>query len=201
MNQLNVRARLPLIDLTLPALRALSRSQYEEFARSFDELVRADRRLNLFEWALQQILLRHLRPQFEPVRPRQVQYYGLQRLADPCSVLLSALARESRHDDTRAFEAAARELPEVPVQLLPPEGSGLQQVRDALTELVHVAPKQRARLVNACGAAICADSAVNVAEAELLRAICDLLDCPMPPLLPGQEVMPSCAVAREPSTV
>jgi hypothetical protein len=24
-----------------------------------------------------------------------------------------------------------------------------------------------------------------------LRAICDMLDCPMPPLLPGQDVSPS----------
>jgi hypothetical protein len=26
---------------------------------------------------------------------------------------------------------------------------------------------------------------VTVAEAELLRGVCDMLDCPMPPLLPG----------------
>ena len=48
---------------------------------------------------------------------------------------------------------------------------------------------------------------MNVAEAELLRAICDMLDCPMPPLLAGQEVSPSlfarpqasaCREPREP---
>ena len=33
-----------------------------------------------------------------------------------------------------------------------------------------------------------ADAAVSVEEAELLRAVCDMLDCPMPPLLPGQTV-------------
>ena len=26
---------------------------------------------------------------------------------------------------------------------------------------------------------------MTVAEAELLRGVCDMLDCPMPPLLPG----------------
>ena len=40
----------------------------------------------------------------------------------------------------------------------------------------------------AAAAAICADSEVRVEEAELLRGICDMLDCPMPPLLPGQRV-------------
>jgi hypothetical protein len=150
---------------------------------------------------LQQILLRHLKPQFEPVKPPQTRYYGLQRLAGPCSVLLSALARESRHDDEAAFNAGAGQLPDVPVELLPREAYDLNQLHDALRELAHAAPKQRARLVNACGAAICADAAVGVAEAELLRAICDMLDCPMPPLLPGQEVSPLPVAAREPSRV
>jgi hypothetical protein len=188
VNQLDVRARLPVIDMMLPALRALSPSQYQEFARCFDQLVRADERFSLFEWMLHQILLRHLRPQFEPVHPPQIRYYGLQRLAGPCSVLLSALARESRHNDAIAFDAGARRLGEVAVRLLPPEESGLRQLQEALQELAHTAPKQRARLIEACGAAICADFAVNPAEAELLRAICDMLDCPLPPLLPGQAV-------------
>jgi hypothetical protein len=201
MNQLDVRARLPLIDMTLPALRALSPAQYQDFARSFDQLVRADRQFSLFEWTLHQILIRHLRPQFEPFRPPQIQYYGLQRLSWPCSVLLSALARESKHDDVVAFNTAAEYLPEVRLELLPPDAASLGQLHDALQQLSHVAPKQRARLVNACGAAICADMAVNVGEAELLRAICDMLDCPLPPLLPGQKVTAAFISPREPSPV
>ncbi|MEX0613299.1 MAG: M48 family metalloprotease, partial [Pirellulales bacterium] len=201
MNQLDARARLPLVDMTLPALRALSLPQYQVFARCFEELVRADQRLGLFEWALHQILMRHLRPQFEPVRPPQIKYYGLQRLAEPCSVLLSALARASQHDDEVAFEAGARQLPDVAIRLLPRDACGFKELSGALRELAHVAPKQRARLVDACAAAICADSSIIVAEAELLRAICDMLDCPMPPLLPGQGVSPSFTAPREPSRV
>jgi hypothetical protein len=48
-----------------------------------------------------------------------------------------------------------------------------------------VADKKRRPLVAACAAVICADREVTVAEAELLRGVCDMLDCPMPPLLPG----------------
>jgi hypothetical protein len=39
--------------------------------------------------------------------------------------------------------------------------------------------------VDACAATICADREVSVGEAELLRGVCDMLGCPMPPLLPG----------------
>jgi uncharacterized tellurite resistance protein B-like protein len=176
---------LPLVDMTLPALRALSPTQYKEFTRCFLQLVHADQRLGLFEWTLHHILLRHLRPQFEPIRPRSTKYYGLQRLAPQCSTLLSALARASQHDDRVAFEAGAQHLGEVPLQLLPLDAS-LNALQDALHDLAQAAPKLRQRLVDASAACICADADVKVGEAELLRAVCDLLDCPMPPLLPGQ---------------
>jgi Zn-dependent protease with chaperone function len=197
VSQVDVRSRLPLVDMTLPALRAMTRAQYEKFAACFNELVQADKRLGLFEWALHEILMRHLRPQFDPVRPRPIKYHDLQRLAEQCSVLLSALARECQHDDEVAFQAGARHLPEVSLRYVPLATSGLDELRSALEELAATAPKIRHRLIDACAACISADAAVSVGEAELLRAICDMLDCPMPPLLPGQEVVAAPGVARE----
>ncbi len=200
-SQLDVRGELPLVDMALPALRALSPSQYNEFIKCFLQLVDADHRISLFEWTLHHIMLRHLRPQFEPAKPPQIVYYGLQQLGQQCSVLLSALARASQQDDEGAFEAGARLIPEVGARLLPPEACTLNVLDEALKSLAQVAPKQRARLVGACAACVCADLAVNVAECELLRAICDMLDCPMPPLVAGQEVSPSLFAQREPSGV
>jgi uncharacterized tellurite resistance protein B-like protein len=201
VNELDVRAFLPLVDMTLPALRALSPSQYREFSQCFVQLVQADQRLGLFEWTLHQILLRHLRPQFEPVRDPPVRYNGLQQLGQQISVLLSTLAHASQHDDEAAFSAGVRHLNDVPVRLLPRESSGVGQLDAALRELRHVAPKLRARLVDACAACICADQSVSVEEGELLRAICDMLNCPMPPLLAGQSVSPSLFAPRATSGV
>jgi Zn-dependent protease with chaperone function len=197
MDGLDVRARLPLMSMALPALRTMSRSQYEVFVASFQNLVEADRRVDLFEWVLEQMLLRHLRPQFEPVKPPRVYYYGLQRLAQPCSVLLSVLAYAGAKGDgaQAAFDSAARLLPETPVKLLPPDQCGLAQLDKALRQLAQVVPKQRARIIDACAASICADAEVRVEEAEILRAICDMLDSPMPPLLPGESLAPADVAA------
>ena len=153
----------------------------------------------MFEWTLHQILLRHLRPQFEPVHPPQIRYYGLQQLgrAD-FGAALDARPRE-QHDDDLAFQAGVRHLSEVPVRLLSREACGVGQLDEALRELRQTAPKLRARLVDACAACICADLAVSVEEGELLRAICDMLNCPMPPLLAGQEVSPSLFAPRQSS--
>jgi hypothetical protein len=189
VDELDVRAYLPLVDMTLPALRALSPSQYQEFTQCFVKLVQADQRLGLFEWTLHQILLRHLRPQFERVRPPQIVYHGLQQLGGPCSVLLSTLARASQSDDMYAFQSGAKLLPEVPLQFLPNDQCRLSDLQPALQQLSQVVARERQRLVDASAAAICADAEVRVEEAELLRGICDMLDCPMPPLLPGQRVV------------
>jgi Zn-dependent protease with chaperone function/uncharacterized tellurite resistance protein B-like protein len=198
MDGLDVRARLPLVDMAMPSLRAMSRPQYNEFVGCLQKLVEADRRIDLFEWVLQQMLLRHLRPQFEPIKPPRVYYYGLQRLGQPCSVLLSVLAYAGATGERAqaAFESAARLLPNTPLRLLPPEECGLSQLHKALQQLAQVVPKQRARLIDACAASICADAEVRVEEAELLRAVCDMLDCPMPPLLPGETLAPASAAAE-----
>ncbi|MBA4107009.1 MAG: hypothetical protein C0485_14780 [Pirellula sp.] len=184
---LDVRARLPLVDMSLPALRAMSAPQYREFLTCFKELVAADNRLGLFEWTLYRVLLRNLTPQFEKTAAPRVAYYGLQKMGPQCSVLLSTLA----YADNRKAEApaalarGAEKLKGVDVQLLPPEQCGLEQLSRALDDLSRVADKKRRPLVAACAAVICADREVTVAEAELLRGVCDMLDCPMPPLLPG----------------
>ena len=188
IDQVDLRARLPLIDMTLPALRAMAPPQYETFAHCLRELVAADQKIGLFEWTLQRLLLRHLQPQFRPIHPRPVRYYGLQRLADPCSILFSTLAQagNSPEEARAAHAAAARLLPEVRLRLLPSDACRLVNLDGALRTLTRVSAKQRRRLIDAAAASICADGAVQVREAELLRAVSDMLDCPMPPLLPGQ---------------
>ena len=96
-------------------------------------------------------------------------------------------------DAAGAFAKGAEKLPEVAVQLLPAEQCGLEALSRALDELSRVTEKQLRHLVAACAATICADREVTVAEAELLRGVCDMLDCPMPPLVarrPGRPRRP-----------
>ncbi|TWT90907.1 hypothetical protein Mal64_13060 [Pseudobythopirellula maris] len=191
VDRLEARKRLPLVDLCLPALRAMSSPQYQRFMRAFKSLVEADQRIALFEWTLGQVLMRHLRPQFERVPSPRIDYFALGRMQGPCNVLLSTLAHagHSPSQAQMAFDAAARNLPSINgLELLPREQCNLRELEDALATLRRVEARHRGRVVDACAAAICADNEVKVAEAELLRGVSDLLDCPMPPLLAGQPV-------------
>jgi Zn-dependent protease with chaperone function len=185
IDRLDARVRLPLVEMSLPALRAMSPSQYVEFYRCFVDLAKADQHIDLFEWMLSQVLLRHLRPQFERIKSPPVMYYGLQQLGRECSILLSAMAAAGNNDAVAklAFQQGATRLSELKLQQRPRSESGLGDLRVALEKLAHVAVKHRGRIVDACAAAISADQHVTWQEAELLRGISDLLDCPMPPLL------------------
>ena len=55
-----------------------------------------------------------------------------------------------------------------------------------LVVLMAVTAAIKRRIVDACAACILANQQVTVREAELLRAICDTLDCPLPPLVVGE---------------
>ena len=185
IDDVDIRARLPLIDLALPALRAMSMKQYQDFSHCFVSLAKADRQISLFEWMLAQVVMRHLQPQFEVIKSPPVQYYGLQRLRLECATLISTVASAGNSEEraVEAFEAGVQHLPELKLKRLPRKDCHLAGLQDVLVKLDRVSAKHRGRLVDACAAAICADGHVTWQEAECLRGISDLLDCPMPPLL------------------
>ena len=64
LDSISPQARLPLMDLALPALRQLSEAQYRVLRDVVHRLCLADGRRNLFEFALEQALLRHLESRF-----------------------------------------------------------------------------------------------------------------------------------------
>ncbi len=53
----------------------------------------------------------------------------------------------------------------------------------ALNRLAQAVPTIKKNLIDACVHVVGADGVIMENEAELLRAIADTLDCPMPPLL------------------
>lgn len=188
VQQLGTRARLPLVEMTFPALRQLSPAQYAEFSSNVRTLVHADQEIDLFEYALQKTLLRHLKPQFEHVRKPVIQYYSLRGLRDECAVLLSALAQAGHDDQTQiaaAFSLGAQHLnlPDVNLAFRTLEECSLERIDGALDLFVQSAPQCKKRLLDACAQAVASDGVIQSGEAELLRAIADTLDCPMPPLV------------------
>jgi Zn-dependent protease with chaperone function len=188
-------ARLALVDLAVPALRLMSRPQWSAFSALVTKLVEADQRLDVFELALRRVLTRHVGPTFEGARPRTTaQYYSLERRRRECSVVLSALAWRggsgtalaSPESAAAALARGGAHLAGVDPELLPADDCGPREVETSLRQLDAAAPRRKQDLLIACAVVIAHDRRINVEEGELLRALADALQCPMPPLLPGE---------------
>ena len=188
-----LHARLPLVDLALPALRHFSKLQYQEFGNLIRQLIDCDGEIDLFEYVLQKVVLRHLDPQFNGARKSVVQYYSLRALAPECAVLLSALARAGTDDPAGAgiaFRQGAQPLSQqaqVELVLIPEAQSDLPEVDAALNKLGLAAPQIKKNVLNACARTVAADGVIQEMEAELLRAVADAIDCPIPPFAQPKE--------------
>lgn len=177
-------ARLPLVDMALPMLRMMTAPQYATFIKAFREMVKADQRLTVFEWALSQVLVRNLRREFEARESTVTLYNRLNKLVPEVSMLLSVMARVGTGPGgaDAAFRKGAAELKSVQPVLLSASECSFTALDQALSKLARTSPHSRRDLLMACAATICSDGIVRVKEAELIRGIADLLDCPMPPL-------------------
>ncbi len=183
--------RLPLLDLAMPALRQMSPGQYRAFRAEVERLMIADQRLSLFEYVLRCVLHRHLDAQFLPQRKTRPVHSSPQKLEHPMATVLALLAWEGQSEPdqaARAFDTGMRSYTggDHTHRLPPREECSLAAFDAALQTLNQSVPAIKRRIVVACAACILANQQITVREAELLRAICDTLDCPLPPLVVGE---------------
>ena len=181
-------ARLALAAMAMPALRRLTSAQYDVFTRGVQSLIEADRQIDLFEYALQKMVHRHIESRFRPGQKSVVQYYVLKPLVEDSVVLLSALARFGQEDEAQtqtAFRAGATRLGLDPnrVGMLSGDECNLPQIDRALDHLGQASPRLKALVLDACAHTVASDGTLEAREAELLRAIADTLDCPVPPFI------------------
>ncbi|MDR2673583.1 MAG: M48 family metallopeptidase [Opitutaceae bacterium] len=181
---LPARARLPLLDLALPALRALPPAQIESFLQAVDAFIAADGRTSLAEFALRRVIQRNLRP---PERnPRLAT--AAAPLAAEISLLLSAIAHAGAavpESAVRAFAAGAGKFDGTvrPKLALQPVGNAdPDALIRALDRLDHTSPAVKKTLLSALAAAAAADASIAPSEIEILRATAAALNCPAPPV-------------------
>lgn len=191
LEKLAVEARLPLVDLTTPALRELSPAQYKAFRQNIQYLVEADTRLDLFEWTLEQILVRHLDPFFFKQQRRAAIYRNFDPVRQEIQILIASLAylgHEELSQAEKAYYKATETLGSSSDPMPPPNSLRFSLLNQVLEKLDHLSPTRKRELLSACEVCVSADGKITVKEGELLRAISDALGCPMPPLLPGQTI-------------
>jgi hypothetical protein len=184
-------ARIPLVDLALPALRRLSTAQFEQFRAVVNALIASDEKCDLFEFMLQKIVMRHLDTRFYPDRRPVTQFYDLRPLARDAGVLLSATAYAGADDPAQAraaFQRGAESLGRMAraeIPWLPTTECELSHLDSALDRFAQSVPQIKKNVLSACVETVAFDAKIQPREAEVLRAIADSLDCPIPPFVQG----------------
>jgi Zn-dependent protease with chaperone function len=180
--------KIALFDMAIPALRNLSLAEYERFAEVVDVLMQSDRQIDLFEYTLSRMIQRHLARYFEAMGPTPLRFRSQGPLTPDARVLLATLARvgsRSEEEAERAFRHGVQtlQLEEPARAILASDECTLAAVDGALRRYDAAAPPLKRGLLLACAATVMADDTVTDREAELIRAIGDALDCPVPPFV------------------
>lgn len=183
VNGLPAGQRLPLLSLCLPALRELSPKQYRHFKQLLMLLIRSDRRTELQEWSLYQLLRHYLDPEFVRASPAKPRYRHLKRVREPLQVVLSMLAWQGRGEASATFRLAVETLGLPRLTLLPPADCSLQRFGRAVDQLADCYPLLKPRILKAMAVAAGSDGELCPVERELLASVAAVMDCPLPETL------------------
>ncbi len=193
LQDLSGTRKMALVEMAIPALRELDKKEYRLFRSRADELIKADGRQLVFEFALRQVLVHSLDAHFG-VRPEaEIRHTRLDSLIPGLSVVLSALSHASGGGVEESFKAAMGELSrlqaeghaaagteELAVRLVAPEACTGASLEQALEELSASSGEVRRIILDLAAHAVCADSEVNEREMLLIRAVAAALDIPLP---------------------
>jgi Zn-dependent protease with chaperone function len=186
MLALDEEARLPLMDMALPSLRSMSLEQFRKFEENINRLVRVDKRISLFEYTLEHVVVRRLERSFV-TRQRSVTVIdSVRAVADEISTILSLLANVGHHDDEEAAQAFASAAAIFKEQgglfhyLTKKEYKSIK-LDTVLNRLAQLTPKVKQLLITASFQSLVHDRQITMKEAESFRLLVYALDTPLPP--------------------
>jgi len=173
-----------MIDLALPAVKAAPEAARKELLAALEAVVNADRRVSLHEL----VVLALVRDQLLPP-PKVAENRRLSELQAEAATVLALVAHAgTRPDATGRREAALQAALQAGANVMgiPAEsvssGLNLYAIHAALEALRSLEPMQKGVLVKGLFAAVTVDGTIRLAEAELMRLVGAVLDCPLPPL-------------------
>jgi Zn-dependent protease with chaperone function len=176
--------RIPALLRGFSALRQLMHEERVQLMACLNGMLLRDGNVALHSYVLRKLAQMHLRDDLDPgARTRRLTLDVVQRDAQ---VLFSVLAQHGQSDEIsarRAYEAGMhrlfpRERPAYGIA-----GAWAAALDLALSRLDQLAPIAKEQLVEAMVATVTHDQQLTIGEAELLRAVCASVHCPLPPLV------------------
>jgi Zn-dependent protease with chaperone function len=175
-------ARVPLLDLTSAAVQSLSTSQRGDLGRLIDQLVAADQTVSRFEWVVSMIVDAMLDRGGEASHSASAKLEAMPRSVEVILTIIATAGTEDGGDAVRALNQGlvALEWDEVA------KGSAVSQreLATAVHELRTLRFAERRRLLEVSMVVVNHDGETTIEEAEMIRAIAEVLAVPMPMVVP-----------------
>jgi len=176
--------RLPAVQQLFPSLRRLTLAERQKLRDVVNQLALSDSRIDVFECCLTLLLASSLYDELEA--GAQHGSASLLQEVDAVHVLFCVLAAQGATDRARAMPAYEAGISVV----LPQHRPAFRDIegwpaalKDSLARLVHLRPFAKKVLIEGMVRCIAHDRLLSVAEGELLRTVCAVLHCPLPPIL------------------
>ena len=198
---LDLRLRLPLMEMIQASLSDLSPQQYQTFRKTVEETVRLDQRTTLFEFIVRHHLLMHLDRRFGVRQPTYIRYRKTTELGREIELMLSAFAsasvtgsvvEEKEEPDPQLVLASYR----VAMQVAGFGDSAdstaelqsweVEQLETSMQKLHLSSPEVKKQFLQAAAVLITYDHEITITEAEFFRAVAESLDCPVPLFAAGR---------------
>jgi hypothetical protein len=188
IGQIGVEYRLPLLGVAFPALKRRPIPQLEFLLELVRRLVELDGDVDLYEYCFYRVLTSSLEQAEDPSGRRKGKRAGKKAVRQAAIDLLRTIARyghSSPEACANAFRAGIAEFGEWASDAEYEEESlnTIAILDRSLNVLEKMNPAGSKSMLQAVARTISHDGLVSGQEAELLRAVCASLDCPLPPIL------------------
>ena len=177
--------RLPVASIAFPALRGRPEADARLITKVLGELINADGQIDIFEYCLGTLVFVGLYEAVTSGSPWKSKRQSLASAQSAVCCLIAVLA-QTGNSDPRVAAAAFRAgisvaYPQARIPFQPVQGVfALEQVWPVIDGLEG---DDKATLVTAVVTTVTADRVVTEEESELLRTVCGVLHCPVPPVV------------------
>jgi Zn-dependent protease with chaperone function len=177
--------RLPVASIAFPALRGRPEAETRVMTSVLGELINADGQIDIYEYCLGTLVFVGLHEALTSGSPWKSKRQSPASAQNATSCLIAVLA-QTANSDPRAAAAAFQAgisvaYPQARIPFPPVQGVfALEHVWPVIDGLEG---NDKATVVAAAVTTVMADGVVTLEEDELLRTVCGVLHCPVPPVV------------------
>jgi uncharacterized tellurite resistance protein B-like protein len=179
--------RLPLMEIAFPALKRRPAPQLSYLIDLAGRLIDVDGEIDLYEYCFYRILVSNLGQAADPASRRKRRRTAREPVRRAAIDLLRVIATHGHADDDerrRAFAAGTAMFGNWGRKFSygAEHKHSVTVLDQSLEILLALNGEGKQMLLEAVTAVVMSDKTLSIAEAELIRAICASLNCPLPPI-------------------